>query len=291
MSTGNDQIIQKLKDWGENRLSVRAMILTSTRSIPGAALDPFSDYDVIVVVRDVQPYYDDREWLEYFGKVLVLYRDPMSQYYDQNRFAYITQYEDGLKIDFTIWPVEILKKVVADPVLPEELDAGHLVLVDKDDRTTGLKSPTYRAYIPSAPDQLTFQTTVEEFFHETTYVAKLLWRDELMPAKYSLAYVMKLNYLRQMLIWNLEIENDWQLRPGVLGKGLKKQLEPEIWSRLLTTYVGPELEENWEALFSTIDLFRIVAIEVAKSLGLAYPHQLEKRIVTYLQGVRHLDRE
>lgn len=49
------------------------------------------------------------------------------------RSAYVTQYENGLKIDFSLWPVELLQQVVADPKLPNELDAGYQVLLDKDE--------------------------------------------------------------------------------------------------------------------------------------------------------------
>jgi aminoglycoside 6-adenylyltransferase len=290
MSSEQDPILRKLVNWGSNRPSVRAVILTSTRTIPDASLDPFSDYDVIVVVTAVRPYYEDRSWLDVFGKVLVLYRDPMKADSGHDRFAYITQYEDGLKIDFTLWPVDILEKFASDPNLPDELDAGYLVLLDKDGLAADLKPPSYQAYIPSPPDRQTYETTVEEFFHETTYVAKLLWRDELMPAKYSLDYVMKSLHLHRMLVWYVEIDGGWKVKPGVLGKGLKKQLAPGTWHRLESTYVGADLEDNWTALFESVHLFRDVAEEVAKKLGYEYPHELEKRVVKYLQQAKNIDR-
>jgi hypothetical protein len=37
------------------------------------------------------------------------------------------------------------------------------------------------------------------------------------------------------------------------------------------TYVGASIQENWEAMFKTIDLFQKVAIEVGEHLGFAYP--------------------
>jgi hypothetical protein len=40
---------------------------------------------------------------------------------------------------------------------------------------------------------------VEEFFHEATYVAKHLRRDDLLPAKYNLDHAMKQRDLRA--IW------------------------------------------------------------------------------------------
>jgi hypothetical protein len=58
---------------------VRAVLLTSTRAIPGAALDAFSDHDAVLVVRDVHPYAAHRRWIADFGDVLVAYRDPIER--------------------------------------------------------------------------------------------------------------------------------------------------------------------------------------------------------------------
>ena len=51
-------------------MRVRAMLLTSSRADPKAHLDLFSDYDVILVVTDIHPFFEDRTWLQDFGQVL-----------------------------------------------------------------------------------------------------------------------------------------------------------------------------------------------------------------------------
>jgi len=264
------------------------MLLTSSRAIPDAPVDVFSDYDVILAVLDVHPFYEDRTWLEDFGSVLVVYRDPLEPYYGIPKSAYVTQYENGLKIDFTLWPVEILRRVAADPQLPDEFDAGYRVLLDKDHVTDGLKPPTYTAYIPTPPTETEYQTVVELFFHEATYVAKHLWRDDLMAAKYNLDHGMKLDNLRIMLEWRLEIDQHWSVKPGPYGRRLKKWLSPDLWAELGSTYTGAGLEANWKAMFRTIALFRKVAIEVGDRLGYPYPHDLDRRAVAYLQKVNNL---
>jgi aminoglycoside 6-adenylyltransferase len=291
-NTGNEnEVIESLLQWAEHQPLVSAMLLTSSRAVPNAPLDVFSDYDVILAVLDVHPFYEDRAWLEAFGSVLVLYRDPLEPYYGFPKSAYVTQYENGLKIDFTLWPVEILQRVVADPQLPAEFDAGYRVLLDKDHLTDGLKPPTYAAYIPKPPAESEYQTVVELFFHEATYAAKHLWRDDLMAAKYNLDHAMKMDNLRLMLEWRMETDHQWSVKPGTYGRRLKKWLSPDLWAELENTYTGARLEENWEAMFRTIALFRKVAIEVGERLGYAYPHTLDRRAVAYLERVKNLDRK
>ena len=67
-------MLERLIRWAEDQPLVRAMLLTSSRAIPHAPVDLFSDYDVILAVLDVQPFYADRAWLEAFGSVLALYQ-------------------------------------------------------------------------------------------------------------------------------------------------------------------------------------------------------------------------
>ena len=84
-------------------------------------------------------------------------------------------------------------------MLPDELDVGYTVLLDKDRLTVGIRPPTYEAYVPTRPDEETYLTVVNDFFSDAPYVAKYLWRDELLAAKWCLEVEMRQHYLRPML--------------------------------------------------------------------------------------------
>src|SRR5215207_2957082 len=280
MDTHNhDDVIGKLVQWAEEQDTIRAMLLTSTRAIPNASVDIFSDYDVVLIVEDIRPFYEERSWLAEFGEVLVVYWDPIypDPEYGSEKFANVIQYADGLKIDFTLWPVELLQKIVQAPALTTELDAGYRILLDKDNLTAGMKPPTYTGYIPVRPTDEVYQKSIEEFFSDAPYVAKCLLRDELLPAKWCLDYDMKHVYLRPMLEWRMELDHGWSMPTGALGKGLKKRLPTEIWDQLEDTFAGADIADNWASLFDTIALFRRVAIEVGEGLGYIYPHDLDQR--------------
>ena len=281
-------IINKLIQWAEKRDSIRAMLLTSTRARPNSSVDIFSDYDVILIVKDIHLFFEDRSWLEDFGEVLVVYWDPiyLSADYGIEMTANVTQYADGLKIDFTLWPVELMRKIVQAPALPAELDAGYRVLMDKDNLTEEIKLPTYTAYIPTRPTNEVYQKAIEDFFSDAPYVAKCLLRGELFPVKWALDYDMKHIYLRQMLEWRIELDYNWSVPTGALGKGLKKRMPPEIWSQVENTYAGANTADNWEALFRTLKLFGQVAREVGKALGYMYPHNLEQRVTDYVRQMQ-----
>lgn len=283
-------VIHRLVQWADSQELVRAMLLTSSRANDRAPVDILSDYDVILVVSKVRPFANDETWLHDFGKVLVLFRDK-GQMYGLRRHSRLVLYEDGTKIDYTVWPVALLRRVLDEPRLPDALDVGYRVLVDKDNLAHGLKPPTYTAHIPKQPTEKEFQALVEEFWWETIYVAKNLWRDELIQAKYNLDFVMKFQLLRPLLEWRIEIDHNWSLKPGAVGRGLKKLLPSKTWSEFAHTYVGENIDENWDALFKTTALFRRVALEVGDALGYTYPYDLDNRVTSYLQSIKSLELE
>ena len=283
-------VVSSLVQWAESKVDIRAMLLTSTRTNAHATVDEFSDYDVILAVTDYRQYSESDDWLEDFGKVLTVYRDPIRTEFGLEKFCRVTHYEDGTKIDYTVYPVDLLKRIAEELELPTNLDAGYTVLLDKDKLTEQLKPPTYKAYIPVIPTEKEYQTLVEEFFSETIYVAKHICRDDLMPLKYCLDFMAKQKHLRKMLEWRVELNHNWSLKPGAYGKNLKKYVAPAIWSELESTYVGAGKDENWEALFKTISVFREVAIEIADYLSYAYPFSLDQRVVKYLDKIKGLYR-
>ena len=137
--------------------------------------------------------------------------------------------------------------------------------------------PTYRAHIPAQPAEAEYRAIVEEFWWDTTYVAKALWRGEIVFAKFALDYDAKFVALRRVLEWRIELDHDWSLRPGAYGRGLERTFPPTSGPQLASTYVGADIEESWDALFRTTALFRRVANEVGDALGYAYPEDVDER--------------
>jgi aminoglycoside 6-adenylyltransferase len=243
------------------------------------------------VVEDIRPFFEDRSWLDDFGRVLVAYWDGIEPEPDHGveQTGNVVHYDDGLKIDFRLWPVALLRRISDAPAPPDELDAGYAVLLDKDRLAADLRPPTYMAYVPDRPDEEAYLTWVNDFFSDAPYVAKFLWRDEMLPAKWVLDQDMKHKYLRRMLEWSIERDRGWSEPTDWLGKGLKKRLPADIWEALEATYAGAGVEENWEALFRTLALFRRVAVEVTEDLGYAYPHDLDRRVTGYVRNIRDLN--
>jgi aminoglycoside 6-adenylyltransferase len=280
-------VLNRLAAWGEGQPAVRAMLLSSSRTRPDVKADRLSDYDVILVVEDSDAFMQDSAWLEAYGQRLAGWGDE-GELCGLKTYFRGEVYADYVKIDYSVWPAPLLRRIAALPTLPAELDLGYRVLLDKDGGTQGWAAPTYRAYLTERPSAAEYRAAVEEFWWTATYVAKSLWRDELVFARFCLDHELKLGVLRRMLEWRTALDNGWRVRPGVFGRGLKQRLPGEVWGELAATYVGPALEDNWEAFFRLARLFGRVAGEVGEALGYDYPREVEARMMAHLEAVRRL---
>lgn len=281
------EMISSFRTWAEGREDVRAVLLTSSRANPTAPVDLLSDYDVVLILTDHDRLAENTDWQSAFGRVITSFRDHFLLS-DHSAYTRLTLYDDGVKVDFSLWPVALLHHLRQTAALPDYLDIGYTVLLDKDGLTAGLSAPTHRAYIPQPPSRATYETLVREFWWDTTYVAKNLWRDDLYMAKYMLDYFLRFHHVLPLLQWYAEIQHDWSARPGVNGRGLKRNLNAETWAELERTYAGAGIEENWAALFAMLALVRRIAKSVAESLGFDYPEQTDADVTAYLTKVRDL---
>jgi aminoglycoside 6-adenylyltransferase len=235
-------------------------------------VDALSDYDIVVAVEDAAQFVADKQWETALGAPLVVWGDEHELCGEQCIFRGAV-YEDGVKVDYIVWPAQLVGRIAELESLPALLDVGYRVLVDKDDATLNWPPASLIAHIPVRPTEGEYLALVDEFWWTTTYVAKYLRRDELLFAKFALDYDIKLMALRRMLDWLIATSNDWTEPAGLFGRGYKKKLPPDMWSALAATYVGPEQHANREALTAVIEIFEDAAVSVAEQLGYQYPRE------------------
>lgn len=280
-------VLARVVRWAEDQPLIRTVILESSRAVDHAPLDRFSDYDILLVVSDIHQFAESNDWQRFFGEPLVRFGDPVDVLGIETYMRMVV-YRDHTKIDFALWPVELLRRVVEQQISTDFLDRGYRVLLDKDGLAARLPAPTRTAHIPPKPIEQAYLALIEEFWWESTYVAKNLWRDDLVFARYNLDVVMRSELLLPLLEWRIELDHGWTWKPGIVGRGLKRALPPDLWSAFERTYVGPGIEENWEALFAMTALFRRAAIAVGQALGYTYPQELDDDVTAYLEEARRL---
>ncbi|REE68675.1 aminoglycoside 6-adenylyltransferase [Paenibacillus taihuensis] len=282
---GEEELLRQLLAWTERHSLIRAVIMTSSRVNPNAPVDQLSDYDIELVVTDTTPFRESDAWITQFGAVMTEYREN-----HERSITRLVLFEDGVRIDFQVYVVKQLEELIELPLLPEELDIGYRVLMDKDGLTKGLKPPRHTGFLTEKPSREEYNRVVKEFWWDITYVAKSLWRDELHFAKYMFESVIRYQMFMPVVEWHIGERHDWSVNPGKNGRWFKRYLDEATWAELEQTYAGASLADNWRALFAMSTLFRRLAAELAAKLGYEYPHALDRRVTAYMERIQRLER-
>ncbi len=261
---------------------IRAVILNGSRANPNAPRDPFQDYDVVYVVTDVAPYKRNLEYIKRFGELMILQLpddmgDPVPP--ADGSYGYLMQFADGNRIDLTFHPVATLNQMGEDSL--------SILLLDKDSVVPPFAPASDKSCLPLPPTAKAFDDCCNEFWWVSPYVAKGLWRQEIVYAKHMLDNYVR-EQLMKMLNWYVGVKTGFSQNPGKYGKYLQRYLEPELWAMLLRTYADASYENTWEALYTMGDLFRKLAVHVAAQMGFDYPHGDDERVSAHLRHVRTL---
>lgn len=258
---------------------IRAVILNGSRTISSAKKDIFQDYDIIYLVTEVEPFVSDKNWVKQFGDILIMQTpDEMDENWpkSKDRYAYLMQFKDWHRIDLTLLHLNKLATIAKD--------SQSILLLDKDHINPAFDEPSKKDYLPHPPTAKQFHDTCNEFLWVSTYVAKGLWRRELIYAK-TVEQVVK-EQLLQLLTWYGAYQTDYKISLGKFSRHLQEFIEPELWHDLLLTYSDANYENMWQALFKMCELFNLVTVKIANAYGFKYNRQEYLSVLTYLKAVK-----
>ena len=271
-----------LKVANEDR-RVRAVAINGSRTNENAPKDIFQDYDIVYLVNDMASFLEEPNWVDVFGERVIMQTpddNSLIQVESIGRYAYLMLFTDGNRIDLTLIPID-----KRDAYLQE--DKLTKILLDKDGVLPRISSPTDQDYWVEKPTQDQYLDCCNEFWWISTYVAKGLWREEIL---YALDHLNRHGrpMLLKMFEWQVGTERDFSVSVGKSYKYLEEFLSEEIWKRALVTFPEASYEKTWVALFEMIELFRETATIVGDRLDFDYPTDWDQRVTSYLKQVKHL---
>ena len=266
----------------QNDDQIRAVISNGSRANPNAPRDIFQDFDIVYIVTNVSSFKNDPKWIKLFGELMIMQlpsemQDPPPS--NDGSYVYLMQFVDGNRIDLTLFPIAKLNAL--------ERDSLSILLLDKDGIIEPFPPSNETDYLPKPPISRAFADCCNEFWWVCMYVAKGLWREEIIYAKYMLDQFVR-DQLMKMLAWQIGIKTEFSSNPGKFGKYFERYLEPESWDMLLETYSDADYNHTWESLNKMCRLFRIASLFVAEHFGFEYPHQDDERVSAHLKHVRLL---
>lgn len=280
-----EEILKLILDTAREDERIRAVILNGSRANPNVPKDIFQDFDIVYIVTMLDPFIHNLVWIQRFGDMMILQLpeemgDPAPV--GDGHYTYLMQFNDGNRIDLSLFSIDQLHQL--------ERDSLSIVLMDKDSLMEGFPSPSEVDYLPKPPTPSQYADCCNEFWWVSPYVAKGLWRNEIIYAKTMLDHYVR-DQLNKMIIWYIGVNTGFARNPGKYGKYYQRYLEPELWDLLLATYSGASNDEIWRSLISAGTLFRRIALNVADHFGYDYPHSDDSRVSAHLHHVMLLPKD
>ncbi len=277
------EIFDLVLGFAKNDDRIRAVGMEGSRMNKNVPCDIFQDYDMSYIVTDMDSFISDKNWIDVFGERIILQTpEAMSLFPPElgNWFSYLMLFADGTRIDLLLIPI-------AESELYYKSDKLVKILLDKDGIFPTLPEPSDEDYHVKRSSAEFFADCCNEFWWVSTYVAKGLWRKEILYANYHLDTILRPSLLR-MMEWKVGIETDFSLSVGKNSKYLSKYVPQEEWKLLLQTYNNSSYHECWDSLYVMIELFKSTSLFVAISLEYKYNLDEEWKVSVYLDRVRNL---
>lgn len=267
--------------YARNDERIRLVTLEGSRTNKNIPRDLFQDYDISYFVTDMDSFKEDGDrWLDIFGKRLIMQKPEDMELFPPelgNWYSYLMLFEDGVKVDLTLIPVNEIDDYFSDS------DGLVEVLLDKDLLVKNKVIPSDQKYWIKKPTAREFDDCCNEFWWVSTYVVKGLARKEILFAIDHLNEIVRPNLLR-MMSWKIGLEHGFSFSVGKNYKFINQYLPKDDWEILLSTYSQEEYERVWQSLFTCYELFRKYSKSVAEGLGYKYP-DYDESITKYTKSI------
>ena len=277
-----EEILKVIIGFAESDHRIRAVLMNGSRVNPNAPQDPFQDYDIDILVTEVEPFRNESFVVPRFGDAIVVEQPLIGPWppadADGPYHNYNMQLVDGNRVDPSFHHVE---------TLPDRLeDSLTTVLLDKDGRVSFLPPPSEASYLATKPTpELYYGCCTGFFFTLGAHIPKTIWRKKLPLLKFFIEASLR-SSLVMMLEWEIGIRQGFDRSIGFKGKHLEKYLAPEVWRDYEKTFVGSDYEDLWESLFLSYRIFKKAAEYVASECGFTYPKEKGAKVLAFLEHVR-----
>jgi aminoglycoside 6-adenylyltransferase len=162
---------------------------------------------------------------------------------------------------------------------PVVLQRGVRVLLDKTDAAADWRVAEIAA--PQPPTQAAFTALINRVLFDAIKTAKFIRRNDLWRAKQLCDSDLK-EHLLVMLEWHALTQKRTQ-EIWYDGRFIDEWADREALAALPDAFAVYHAADLQRALFSTLDLFRRLAHEVADRLGYAYPADADEFVTGQIQ--------
>lgn len=266
------EVFSLILDFAKNNESIRLVTLEGSRANPNIKKDIFCDYDISFFLdkQSLQNFKDDTndEWLKVFGNLLMIQKPESMELYPpdlkEGWFSYLMLFDDGVRIDLTLIPLE-------DAEFYKNNERLMHVLLDKDHRFDSALPASDCAFYIKPLSKQSFLDCCNEFYWLSVCTLKDILRSEVLLANAHLT--MMREGLLILLSWHVATkQNNFSFSLGKEYKFLPQFLTPKEAQKLYKCY---RLGDKKQAKKTLKNLERFFAKIAQKLIHSCFKHDFQ----------------
>jgi aminoglycoside 6-adenylyltransferase len=269
--SGSEALIASVITWAGIQEDIRLMAVIGSRSRKDVPADKWSDWDLMLVTTHPERYIKDGEWLNGIHKfhLTFLEQTPIGGLVERR-----VLFDGGHDVDFIPVPYQLIRDGIP-PGAENVLRKGYMVLIDKDGLASKLPHDFKDFKNYSKPSEREFLQLLNDFLYHVLWTAKKLCRGEVWTAKMCCDGSMKWQLLK-LIEWHEQLINNVDTWHS--GRLIERWVSPHILEDLRNTFSRYDPKEQWDALYTTLRVFRSLGCVLAEKFDYEYPFQADEYI-------------
>ena len=267
-------LVDQFTRWGEACDSLYCAVIVGSQARSDHKADEFSDLDLILIVEDPGVYISTSQWLGDIGSYHISFTEKSIGEGMQRRVLF----DNALDVDFMIFPKSRMETLFSGEIATM-LERGYYILIDKIGMKDSIVLPDRASHC--FPEEGDFINIVHDFWYHSVWTVKKLKRGEIWAAKSCLD-----SYMKQLLLSMIEVHarstRGLSFPPWHDGRFVDEWAEEWIVEKLGSCFSLYNEQSIENALLSTMDLYRAIALEVAGMQDFKYPDSADEYATTWV---------
>lgn len=273
------EILNLVSEFAYQRSNVKIIALEGSRTNENIKKDKFQDYDFAFFVSDIECFTHEESWLSLFGELLFIQKPEDMELFPPDLdygYSYIMYFKDGIKMDITLINLKDLNRYFSDS------DGLVKILVDKDNLVIQEIVPDDSNYWLKKPTEREFYDCCNEFWSVSTYVAKGVFRREILFALDHFNNILRPELLR-MISWYIGFNKGFDFSLGKNYKFINKYLTDKEFNMFLATFEMNGYRKTYQSFKLCCELFKYYSNKVSCLGNYNYPNY-EKNIENFIRN-------
>lgn len=254
--------------------NIKAAVIIGSQARKEFVADEYSDLDIIIISTNPEIYLASDDWLKSISEFNISFIEDTLFGAKERRVLF----EDGTDVDFIVLSLEQSTTIKSNQSHCVIFERGFAVIKDEiaiSDTLNSFQNLTNFTNNPKLLSETEFNNAVNDFWFHSVWASKKIMRGELMTAKSCLDSYMK--RIIFSFIENYAILKNNSCDIWYNGRFIENWADNWVIEKLSNCYAKYNKIDMIEAIYATMELFGLIAVNISEQLSFLYPKESENQ--------------